>query len=152
SSAVRCAGKRLAGLTRGLRARLLAFVLATGFVVAALIFIPFVASFHTRLLAERVDAARLATLATQTAANLPVSDAVAQRLLSQAGVSAVAVKRAVGERVLILGMAAPPMPPRRIDLRTHSLGARTLDTVRTLATPGEGFLLVVDTGAMRDDV
>jgi signal transduction histidine kinase len=127
-------------------------VLATGFIVAALIFIPFVASFHTRLLTERVDAARLATLATKTAANLQVSDDVAQRLLSQAGVSAVAVKRSVGERVLILGMAAPPAPPRRIDLRTHSLGARALDTVRTLTTSGEGFLLVVDAGAMRDDI
>jgi signal transduction histidine kinase len=150
SNAVLRAGGGLRGLMRGLSARLLALTLGVALAVAALIFIPSVAAFHTRQLVERVDAARLATLAAEAAPNLELSDEVAQRLLSQAGVSAVAIRRGA-QRELILGADAPPAPPERIDLRVRPVGSAIFATARTIASPTDRFILIADAGGMDDD-
>ncbi len=147
SNAVRRAGGLQRGLVRGLSARLLALTLAAALIVAALIFIPSVAAFHTQQLAERVDAARLATLAAEAAPDLELSDELAARLLAQAEVSAVGLKRE-GQRELILGAVAPPDPPLRIDLRAHPLGAQMVATARTLVAPEDSSVLIVDSGDM----
>jgi signal transduction histidine kinase len=147
-SAVRRANGARGGLARGLSARLLALTFAAVLVAAALIFVPSVAAFHTQQLEERVGAARLATLAAQAAPDLALSDDLAERLLAEAEVKAVGVRRD-GQRELILGAVAPPKPPTRIDLRKRGLGAAILDAGRAYFASAEGFVLIVDSA---DDV
>lgn len=140
--------RRAGGLVAGLSARLLALVLASVVVVAALVFVPSVAAFHTAWLAERVDAARLATLAVEAAPDLEVSDEMAERLLSQAQVRAVAVRRD-GQRELILGTVAPPEPPVRIEMQGRGPVASALQVLQAYATPPDRYLLIVDSTRMR---
>lgn len=141
--------RRAGGLMAGLSGRLLALTLAAVAVVAALIFIPSVAAFHTQWLTERVDAARLATLAVQAAPNLEVSDEMAERLLSQAQVKAVAIRRD-GQRELILGTVAPPEPPLRIEVQGRGPVASALEALQAYVTPRARYLLIVDSTPMPD--
>jgi signal transduction histidine kinase len=135
------------GFARGLSARLLALTFAAVLVVAALIFTPTVAAFHTQQLQARADAAKLATLAALAAPDLQLSDDLAARLLAEAEVKAVGVKRD-GQRELIIGAVAPPQPPIWIDLRKRGLGAAVVDAVRTYFEPDDRFVLIVDDASM----
>lgn len=137
------------GFARGLSARLLALTFAAVVVAAGLIFVPSVAAFYTQQLQDRVDAARLATLAAQAAPDLALSDDLAERLLAEAEVKAVGVRRD-GQRELILGTVAPPKPPVRIDLRKRGLGAAILDAARAYFESSERYVLIVDSASMDD--
>ncbi|MGD2131776.1 MAG: HAMP domain-containing sensor histidine kinase [Maricaulaceae bacterium] len=137
------------GPLRGVGARLLALTLAAVLIVSALIFIPSAAAFRTGWLTEKVETARLATLAALAAPDLTSSDELAQRLLMQAEIEAVSVKRA-GLRELILTTDPAEAPPIRIDLRERGLWMAIIDTCLTFTAPEGRDLLIVDSAQMDD--
>jgi len=93
--------RRLGGSMHGLSARLLTLTVAAVMASAVLILAPSAAAYRTQWLTDKVEAARLASLAALSEDDLMVSDELARRLLEGAEAVAVAVKRD-GRRELIL--------------------------------------------------
>ncbi len=127
------AAPRRRALAFGMSGRLLLLTIAFVMLAEVLIFVPSAAAFRLGWMEERLQAARLASLAVEAAPDRMVNNDLAAELLSGAGVAAVAVKRE-GMRELILnaapeGAAAEFTVDLRSETRLQSL----------LAMPGAFF-------------
>lgn len=114
-----------------LSARLL--VLTIGFVMLAevLIYVPSIARFRQVYLEERLAAAHLASLALDAAPNQPISATLSNKLLEQAMVRIVSIKRK-DARSLYLGDDMPPPVHASFDLRDPSWFGLAVDAFETL--------------------
>lgn len=92
-------GVRASGL--GLSAKLLMLTALFVMLAEVLIFLPSVANFRINWLADRVMAARLASLATEGMADGSVPPTLSQALLNMAQVRAVAIKRDNQRRIVL---------------------------------------------------
>ncbi|PHS23834.1 MAG: histidine kinase [Robiginitomaculum sp.] len=121
-------------------------VLTVLFVMLAeiMIFLPSAAAFRSNWLQSRVQAARLAAIAVEVAPDMKVSDEIAMRLLSTAGIKAVRMERD-GVTEMILRAPSQSMPYGTVDMRNPSTRRAIIDTCDTLFMPKERFLRILDT-------
>ena len=127
----------------GMSARLL--LLTIGFVMVAelLIFAPSAADVRRDWLEERLQAARLASLAVEAAPNRDVSEEIAAQLMTGAGVAGVGIKRD-GIRELVLNSAPPgAVAEYSIDLRKETLLDGLLQTPRAFFPKPGSYLRIV---------
>jgi len=141
--------RRLGGSMHGLSARLLTLTVAAVMASAVLILAPSAAAYRTQWLTDKVEAARLASLAALSEDDLMVSDELARRLLEGAEAVAVAVKRD-GRRELILPGEGGDGPPVAIDLRDMGLWRALRDTAGTFTAPPGRYLLITADIEMTD--
>ncbi len=108
-------------------------VLTIGFVMLAevLIYVPSIARFRQVYLEERLAAAHLASLALDAAPNQPISATLSNKLLEQAMVRIVSIKRK-DARSLYLGDDMPPPVHASFDLRDPSWFGLAVDAFETL--------------------
>ena len=155
----------------GLSARLLVLTIFFVMVAEVLIYVPSIANFRLAYLEERIAASHIATLALEAAPDYMISDELQARLLAQAEVLAVVLKRAESRR-LVLGSAMPPEVDDVFDLsigptpdsRPFTLIADAFETLdaapgRTIRVIGpteyeEGTLVdvIMDETAMRAEM
>lgn len=155
----------------GLSARLLVLTIFFVMVAEVLIYVPSIANFRLAYLEERIAASHIATLALEAAPDYMISDELQARLLAQAEVLAVVLKRAESRR-LVLGSAMPPKVDDVFDLsigptpdsRPFTLIADAFETLdaapgRTIRVIGpteyeEGTLVdvIMDETAMRAEM
>lgn len=136
--------RRAGAYRRGLSAHLLVLTVAAVMTAALLILLPSAAAFRTQWLTDKVEAARLASLAALSEDDLMVSDELARRLLEGAQAVAVAIKRD-GMREVILPGETQIAPPITIDLRSTNLWTALADTCFTFTSrPGRMLLIVND--------
>ena len=94
-------------LMTSLSARLLVLTIFFVMVAEVFIYVPSIARFRLFYLEERIAASHIATLALEAAPDYMISDELEARLLAQAEVLAVVLKRDESRR-LVLGDAMPP--------------------------------------------
>ena len=90
-----------------LSARLLVLTIFFVMLAEVFIYVPSIANFRLAYLEERIAASHIATLALEAASDYMISEELETRLLAQAEVLAVVLKRAESRR-LVLGSAMPP--------------------------------------------
>lgn len=154
-----------------LSARLLVLTIIFVMLAEVFIYVPSIARFRLAYLEERIAASHIATLALEAAPDHMISEELQTRLLAQAEVLAVVLKRAESRR-LVLGSAMPPEVDGVYDLsigptpdsRPFTLIADAFDTLdaepgRTIRVIGpteyeEGTLVdvVMDETAMRAEM
>ena len=132
------------GQAGSLGRRLLLLTIAFVMVAEVLIFLPSAAAFRSNWLRSRIQAARLAAIAVEIAPNMEVSDEIASRLLSTAGVKAVRMQRD-GVTEVILRAPSQTMPYSTVDMRRPSTAKAIVDTCDALFMPKERYLRVIDT-------
>jgi signal transduction histidine kinase len=125
-------GSRSSPIHRGLSARLLALTVIFVLIGEVLIYVPSIARFRHVFLEERIAAAHLATLALEAAPDRLVAPTLADRLVQQAGVLNVVVRRPQGD--LALGEPAPV--DAAFDLRDATIPALVVDAFTTLRHQG----------------
>ena len=132
-----------------LSARLLVLTIIFVMLAEVFIYVPSIARFRLAYLEERIAASHIATLALEAAPDHMISEELQTRLLAQAEVLAVVLKRAESRR-LVLGSAMPPEVDGVYDLsigptpdsRPFTLIADAFDTLdaepgRTIRGPPE---------------
>ncbi len=146
SAAAARARPRLALL--GMSGRLLLLTIVFVMVAEVLIFVPSAADFRRDWMEERLQAARLASLAVRAAPDISENDRLAAELLAGAGVAAVAVKRE-GVRELVLN-AMPPgaAAERTADLRGQSRLRSMLDTPGAFFPAPDSYMRIVGDARM----
>jgi signal transduction histidine kinase len=115
----------------GLSARLLVLTIAFVMLAEVLIYVPSIARFRQVYLEERLAAAHLASLALDAAPNQPISATLSNKLLEQAMVRIVSIKRK-DARSLYLGDDMPPPVHASFDLRDPSWYRLAADAFATL--------------------
>ncbi len=132
--------------------RLFLLTIAAILFVEVLVFIPSAANFRAGWLEERVQAARIATLAIDAASSREVSMELSSALLETAEMLAVA-ELSDGVRYQLLPPQMPiPRPVVEIDLRSESMGFSIMETFSTLLAAQPRTLMITDDGARPDSV
>ena len=132
---------RLGAVAKSLSARLLVLTLFFVMVSEVLIYVPSIARFRLAYLEERIDAARLATLALKATPEGVISAELERDLLRQAEIDAVVAKSAE-TRALILGGATPPTVHAFFDLRGATLPILIRDAYDAMVSPGRTIRIV----------
>ena len=118
----------------GLSSKLLILTILFVMLAEVLIFVPSIANFRMNWLRERLAAAQIASLALEAAPDMMVSEKLTQELLDNAGVLAVALRRA-DSRQLMLRSAKLPVVDLSIDLRRRAKWKNVMDAFSTLVAP-----------------
>lgn len=127
----------------GLSGKLLLLTLFFVMVAEVLIYVPSIANYRLVWLGQRIESARLATLALKASASDAVSDDHASRLLARANVLAVVVEQEDARR-LILKSGMPPRIDRYYDLRGGADMSAIWDAFDALFAPADRIIAVVD--------
>ena len=128
-------------LLRGLSGRLLVLTIAFVMVAEVLIFLPSASSFRTGWLADRVEAAQLASLAVEADPDFMVSEELTAELLANAEVIGVGLKRN-GQRELILEGPGIDGEVVRVELENMNLFGNFVSTIATFFAR-EGRTLII---------
>lgn len=128
-------------LARRLSAQLLVLTVVFVMIAEVLIYVPSIANFRANWLMDRVNAAQLATLAVEAAAEQGVMPELEAELLQNAEVKAVALKRD-NRRELLLASPMPDMVAARYDLRTAGPLTLIMDAFDTLLFGGNRTIAV----------
>lgn len=137
------AAPRRRGAALGMSGRLLLLTVAFVMLASVLIFAPQAANFRSDWMEERLQAARLASLAVEAAPDRMVNNGLASQLLSGAGVVAVAVKRE-GVRELVLNNAPDGAAAEfTVDMRTLTPLQALLQTPRAFFPAPESHFRIV---------
>ncbi|MEM7767592.1 MAG: HAMP domain-containing sensor histidine kinase [Pseudomonadota bacterium] len=132
--------------------RLFALTIGAILIVEILIFIPSAANFRAGWLNERVQAARIASLAIEAAPSRAVSMEISSALLANAEVLAVA-EITEDMRFQLLPPQVPiPKPIVPVDLRAQAMGFSVVETLATLWAPEGRTLMITDFGVRDDSV
>ncbi|MGO9485087.1 MAG: sensor histidine kinase [Rhodomicrobium sp.] len=132
----------------GLPARLLLLTVAFVMVAEIFIFVPSVADFRRNWLMQRVEAAKIASLALEASGGAQLPERLRHELLTTAGVHAVSVKRS-GLRLLVLGMPDETRIAGVYDLRSETYLTLMLDGMKAfLAPPGRLIRVIGSSGMM----
>jgi signal transduction histidine kinase len=134
---------RLGGVAESLSARLLVLTLFFVMVSEVVIYLPSIARFRLTYLEERIDAARLATLALEATPEGVISMELEGDLLRQAEIDAV-VAKSPETRALILGAATPPTVQAFFDLRGATLPVLIRDAFQAMVSPGRTIRIIGD--------
>ncbi len=122
-------------LARSLSAQLLVLTVAFVMLAEVFIYVPSIANFRQTWLMDRINAAQLATLAVEAAADHGVMPELEAELLRNAEVKAVALKRN-NRRELLLASPMPDMVTTRYDLRSPGMFDLIYDAFDTLLAGG----------------
>ncbi|MBL4639711.1 MAG: hypothetical protein JKY57_04195, partial [Kordiimonadaceae bacterium] len=129
-------------VTSSLRSRLLVLTVMFLMVVAALVYLPSIATFRQDFLEKRMENAQIAALALEAAPNNSVSPELEERLLSTSGVIAVVMRGE--EKSMLLGFdIMPDEVDITYDMRQPSLGALIMGALETLDSKGDRAIRVI---------
>ncbi len=132
----------------GLRGRLLALTVLFILLAEFLIFLPSVAKFRTEWMQERIQAAEIAALALEAAPDRMVSDQLADRLLQETQLLAVAY----GDREKSELIFRPRLPitsvPVEMDIRNEPLLTSLRRTIEHALAPEGRILRIIQTPEM----
>ena len=134
-------------VTFGLPAKLLLLTIAFVMVAEIFIFVPSVANFRRGWLAQRVVAAKIASLALEASGGAELPERLRQELLTTAGVHAVSVKRSEF-RWLVLGMPDETKIAAVYDLRDPSFLALMADGMKAFLAPPGRLIRVIGSSDM----
>ena len=112
-----------------------------------LILFPSLGNHWENRLRDHLEASQIALLALEAAPDHMVTQELSMRLLSNAGVSLVVLKRA-DRSELMLGMEHPGSVHGNIDLRTPANFSAMAHALRLLVFGGEGSIRVIGTSSM----
>jgi len=121
---------------KGLSGRLFVLIIAFVMLCEVLIYVPSIANFRHNFLAERLSAAKIATLALEASDEPTLPEQLRRELLVNAEVLGVSMKRG-DRRMLILSPAMPKSPDASYDLRSEGVLTMVWNAFGTLtAKPG----------------
>jgi signal transduction histidine kinase len=131
----------------GLPAKLLLLTIAFVMVAEIFIFVPSVANFRRNWLAQRVVAAKIASLALEASGGADLPERLRQELLMTAGVHAVSLRRTDFRR-LVLGMPDDVEIAGVYDLRSPNFLALMMDGLEAFLAPPGRLIRVIGSSDM----
>lgn len=134
----------------GLGARMLALTAAFVLLAEVAVYVPSIANFRNRWLADRLAAARTAALVFDAAPQGMAPSDLAGRILTSAGLHSIAVKTPEARR-LLAASETPPAVDERFDMREATALDSILGAFRALLAPPGRVIAVVDSAPMSGD-
>ncbi len=134
----------------GLGARMLALTAAFVLLAEVAVYVPSIANFRNRWLADRLASARTAALVFDAAPQGMTSSELAGRILMSAGLHSIAVKTPEARR-LLAASETPPEVAERFDMREAGALDSVLAAFRALAARPGRVIAVVDAAPMSGD-
>jgi len=138
------------GYEPGLSAKLLLLTILFVMVAEIFVFVPSVSNFRRQWLMERLEAAKIASLAADAAPGGQLPEALRDELLERTKVNAIAVKRA-DQRQLIIEMDMPAEIDAHYDLRNASWLTLIADALMVYVAPDDRAIRVVGEPGMEKD-
>src|SRR5262245_34253907 len=140
-------GKRLA-YEPGLSAKLLLLTILFVMVAEVPVFVPSVSNFRRQWLMERLEAAKIASLAADAAPGGQLPATLRDDVLESAKVKAIAVKRA-DQRRLVIEMDMPAQIDAHYDLREASWLSLIADALLVYVAPDDRVVRVIGESGMK---
>lgn len=134
--------------SRGLSAKLLRLTSLFVLLAVVAVYVPALASFYERWLADRLGRAHSVALVLDAAPQNMVPESLARRLLDSVGAKLIVLKTGE-ERRLLASSDTPPMVSREVDLREEpSLASSIGNSFGVLFSSGDGVIRLVGDAPM----